>query len=85
MKRVRAIISAIVGAAISFGVTWGVISEQGIRELYSSIVNINDKTELLIEALQSKDVDNALAIAKEIAQDTKVIIDTSKEALSNIR
>lgn len=84
-KWVKPVVSAIVGAAISFGVTYGVLSKQDAQDLYTSLSNINEKSALLIGALESKDVDNALAIAKEIAQVTKFVIDTSKEAISNIK
>jgi hypothetical protein len=82
---VRNIVSAVVGAAISFGVTLGVVSADQEKELNARLNNINVKAEAVVTALQNKDVNTAIVKAQEIASETKVAIETAKEVVEETK
>ena len=78
---VKNFVSAVVGAAISFGVTLGVVSADQEKELNARLNNINVKAEEVVTALQNKDVNTAIVKAQEIASETKVAVETAKEVV----
>ena len=82
---VKNIVSAVVGAAISFGVTLGVVSADQEKELNARLNNINVKAEEVVTALQNKDVNTAIVKAQEIASETKVAVETAKEAVEETK
>ena len=65
------IVSAVVGAAISFGVTFGVINAEQEKALNEKMNGINNKAEQVVTSLQNGDVNGAITTAKEIAEETK--------------
>ncbi len=83
-KWIRSIVSAVVGAVLSFGVTFGIVSEQKAGDLHAQLAAIDEKTEQLVKALEAKDIETAFEIAKELSLSTKAFIGTSKEVLSQI-
>ena len=82
---VKNIVSAVVGAAISFGVTLGVVSADQEKELNARLNNINIKAEEVVTALQNKDVNTAIVKAQEIATETKVVVETAKEVAQDTK
>lgn len=81
----KSLLSAIIGAALSFGVTFGIISEQKATEIREQFTTLDQKSEELIKALEAKDLETALAIAKELTKTTKELIDNSKEVISEAK
>jgi len=82
---IKNVIAAIVGAAISFGVTFGVISAEQQKSLNERMGNINTKAEEVVASLQKGDVNAAIATAKEIATITKAAAETVKEAVKDTK
>lgn len=82
---IKNIVSAVVGAAISFGVTLGVVSADQEKQMNEKMNNINVKAEQVVTALKAKDVNGAIEKAQEIVADTKVVVETAKEAVEETK
>jgi hypothetical protein len=82
---VKNIVSAVIGAAISFGVTIGVVSSDQEKQLNEMLNNINVKAEEVVTALNSKDVNSAIAKAKEIVEETKVVKEVAKKVVAETK
>lgn len=82
---VKNIVSAVIGAAISFGVTLGVVSADQEKQLNERLNNINVKAEEVVTALNSKDVNGAIVKAKEIVAETKAVKEVAKEVVAETK
>lgn len=72
-------VSALVGAAISFGVTFGVITNDQAKTLNERLNGINVKAEQVVTSLKGGDINGAMSTAQEIVTETKVVVETGKE------
>ena len=59
-------VSVIVGAVISFGVTFGVITSEQAETLNTKMTGINTKAEQVVEKLKAGDINAAMIVANEI-------------------
>lgn len=82
---VKNIVSAVIGAAISFGVTIGIVSADQEKQLNERLNNINAKAGEVVTALNSKDVNSAIAKAKEIVEETKAVKKVAKEVIAETK
>jgi hypothetical protein len=82
---IKEIISAIIGAAISFAVTFGLITTDQEAEIKGKMQNINTTAIEVVEMLKKGDVVNALAKANQIVADTNTVTEIAKQGIDNAK
>ena len=82
---IKEIVSAIIGAIISFAVTFGFITSEQEAELKSKMTNINTSATEVVELLKKGDVDNALSKANKIVEDTNMVTTIAKQGIDNAK
>ena len=82
---IKEIISAIIGAAISFAVTFGLITTDQEAEIKGKMQNINTTATEVVEMLKKGDVVNALAKANQIVADTNTVTEIAKQGIDNAK
>lgn len=82
---VKEIISAIVGAAVSFAVTFGFITTEQEAELKEKMTDINNSATEVVDLLKKGDVNNAISKANKIVEDTSAITTIAKQGVDKAK
>ena len=82
---IKEIVSAIIGAIISFAVTFGFITSEQEAELKSKMANINTSAVEVSELLKKGDIVTALAKVNKIVEDTNAVTAIAKQGAETVK
>ena len=82
---IKEIISAIIGAAISFAATFGLITSDQESEVRSRMANINATATEVVDILKKGDVVTAIAKVNKIVEDTKAVKEIAKSGIEKAK
>ena len=88
-KKVKGIVwnvaSALVGAAISFATTFGIVNTEKTTEIKNKLSGINAKASSVVMKIKEGDMKQALVVAEEIVFDTRDVVKESKELVEKVK
>lgn len=82
---IKEIISAIIGAAISFAATFGLITSDQEAEVRSRMANINTTATEVVDILKKGDIVTAIAKVNKIVEDTKVVKEIAESGIEKAK
>ena len=82
---VKEIISAIIGAAISFAATFGFITSDQESEVRSRMANINATATEVVDILKKGDIVTAIAKVNKIVEDTKAVKEIAESGIEKAK